>query len=87
MVTKEETLQGEGKNWKVGIGVCALLYIKVTTTKDPPQSTGKSTQYTMVASVGIELGKEEIYFYVDLIPFAVHLKRTHHCKSTPVQFK
>ena len=31
--------------------------------------------------------KEWIYVYVQLNHFAVHLKRTQHCKSTTLQYK
>lgn len=39
------------------------------------------------------MGKESkkkcmyIYLYTELIPFAIHLKRTQHCKSTILKLK
>ena len=55
------------------------------TNKDLLYSTEDSTQYSVMAYMGIESKKEWIYVYVRLIHFAVHVKLTSHCKSTVLQ--
>ena len=56
-----------------------LLYLKWITNKDLLYSTGNSAQYYVAAWVGGEFGGERIHIYVQLSPFAVHLKLSQHC--------
>ena len=86
MVTKRQRLGG-GINQEIGINTYALLYIKQITSKDLLYSTGNSTQYSLITYKGKESEKEQIYVYVKLNHFAVHLKLTQHCKSTILQYK
>ena len=53
-----------GINWEIGIDIYTLLYIKQITNKDLLYSTGKSTQYSVMAYMGKESKKEWIYVYV-----------------------
>ena len=57
MVTKGETL-GRGINREVRTNSYTLLYTKLLSNKGLLYSTGKSTQYTMIACVGKESEKE-----------------------------
>ena len=43
---------GWGRNWKIGIDIYTLLYIKQITTKDLLYITGNSTQYSVMAYMG-----------------------------------
>ena len=43
---------GGGINWKIGIDIYTLLYIKQITNKDLQYSTGNSTQYFVMAYMG-----------------------------------
>ena len=74
-----------GISWETGIDIYTLLYIKQRTNKDLLQSTGNSTQSSVMGYRGKESKKEWIYVYAQLIHFAVHLKLTQHCKSTVLQ--
>ena len=56
--------KGGEANWKIGIDIYTLLYIKQRTNKDLPYSTGNSTQYSVMAYMGKESKKEWIYVYV-----------------------
>ena len=58
MITKGEMLQG-GVNQEVGIDIYTLLY-KIN-NKDLLQSTGESTQHSVITSMGKESEKEWIY--------------------------
>ena len=60
-------------NWEIGIDIYTiycihytyiLLYIKQLTNKDLLNSTGNSTQYSVMTYNGKELIKERIYVYV-----------------------
>ena len=53
--------------------------------QDLLDSTGNSTQYSVVTYMGKGSKKEWIYLSVSLIPFAVHLKLTQHYESTVLQ--
>ena len=53
-----------GINWKFGIDIYTLLYIKQITNKDLLYSTGNSTQDSVMAYMGKEPKKEWIYVYV-----------------------
>ena len=50
VVTKGER-QG-GINWKIGTDIYTLLYIKQITNKDVLDSTGNSTQYSVMTYLG-----------------------------------
>ena len=84
MVTKGETLVG-GINWEVGCGIFTLPYTRSMGDKDLLYSIGKPTQYSLMASVGVESEKEWMYVYVWLIYLAVHLELTQCCESTILQ--
>ena len=58
MVTSEEG--GMGINWENGIDKYTILYIKIN-NKDLLCSTGKSTQYSVMAYMRKESKKEWIY--------------------------
>ena len=62
MVTRGES--GGGINWKIGIDMYTLLYIKQITNKDLLYSTGNSTQYSVMTYMGKESKKEWTYVYV-----------------------
>ena len=51
----------EGINWEIGIDIYTLLYIKQITNKNLLYSTGDSTQYSIMAYMGKESKKEQIY--------------------------
>ena len=70
-------------NQEFGIYMYTLLYIKQITKKDLLYSTGNYTQYLVITYNGKESEKEFIYIYY----FAVHLKLTQCCKSTPLPKK
>ena len=53
-----------GLNWKIGIDVYILLYIKQITNKDLLYSTGNSTQYSVMAYMGKESKRGDIYAYI-----------------------
>ena len=53
----------EGINWEIGIDIYTLLCRKYITNKDLLYSTGKSTQYSVIASVGKE-SKKSGYMYM-----------------------
>ena len=63
MVTKGKTL-GVRMDWEVGIGIYTLLYTKLTGSKDLLYSLGKSIQYSVIAYMRKESGKEWIYMYM-----------------------
>ena len=48
-------------NWKIGIGIYTLLYIKWITNRDLLYSIGNSTQYSIITYTGKESEKEWIY--------------------------
>ena len=56
-----------------------LLYLKWIANKDLRYSTGNSAQCYVAAQMGEEFGGEQIYVYVWLSPFAVHLKLSQLC--------
>jgi len=51
-------------NWKVGIDIYTLLYIKQIANKNLLYSTGNSTQYSVMAYMGKESKKEWVYVFV-----------------------
>ena len=55
---------GGGINWRIGIDIYTLLYIKQRTNKDLLYSTENSTQYSAMAYMGKQSKKEWIYVYV-----------------------
>ena len=73
-------------NWEIGTDIYTLLYIKQITNKDLLNSTGNSTQYSVMTYIGKESKKEWIYVYTSiyLIHFAAQQKLTHY-KSTILQ--
>ena len=50
MVTKRERVGGI--NWKIGIDIYTLLYIKKITIKNLLYSIGNSTQYSVIVYMG-----------------------------------
>ena len=65
-------------------------FLKVWTliiNKDLLESTGNSTQHSVISFMGEECEKAWIYADVQLNHFGVHLKWTQHCKSTILQYK
>ena len=76
---------GRGKEYREGIvrkfviDIYTLLYLKWITNKVLLYSTRKSAQCCVAARMGAEFGGECIHVYVQLSPFAVHLKLSHHC--------
>ena len=56
MDTKGERGWG-GMNWEIGIDIHTLLYIKQITNKDLLYSTGNSTRYSVMGSMGKESKK------------------------------
>ena len=56
-----------------------LVYLKWVTNKDLLYSTWNSAQCYVAAGMGGEFGEEWIHAYVQLSPFAVHLKLSQHC--------
>ena len=62
-----------------GMDMYTLLHLKWISNKDLPYSTGSSAQCCAAAWMGGESGREWIQGCVWLSPFAVHLKRSHHC--------
>ena len=79
----------QGRNsWGVWDGQYTLLYLKWITSKDLLPSTGNSAQCYVAAWMGGEFGGEWIRVYVQLSPFAIHLKLTAffvNWLGTPVQ--
>ena len=67
---------GGERNWEFGIDIYTLLYIKQIINKDLLYSTGDSTEYSAITYMGKESEKEQIYVYIQLNHFAVHLKLT-----------
>ena len=74
MVTRDG--RGGGINWEMGIDIYIPLYIKQITHKGLLYGTGNSTQYSVMTCMGKESEKEQIYVYVKLNYFAIHLKLT-----------
>lgn len=56
--------KGEGRNLKLGINRCTLLYKKQITNKDPLYSTGDHTKYLVMTYDGKESEKECIQIYI-----------------------
>ena len=54
---------GGGINWKIGIDIYTLLYIKYITNKNLLNSTGNSSQYTVMIHMGKE-SKKSGYMYM-----------------------
>ena len=69
---------GRGTVREFGMDVYTLLYLKWITNKDRLYSTGNSADCYMAAWMGREFGEEWIHTYVQLSPFAVHLKLSQH---------
>ena len=56
---------GGGINWGIGIDIYTLVYIKQVTNKDLMYSTGKSTQYSVIAYMEKNLKKKKSgYMYM-----------------------
>ena len=55
---------GGGINWESGLDRDTLLHMKQTTNKHLLDSTGNSTQYSVMTYMGIESKKEWIYVYI-----------------------
>ena len=53
-----------GINWKTGVDIHILLYIKQVINKDLLYRTGNSIQHSVMTYMGIEYIKEYIYVYV-----------------------
>ena len=51
-------------NWKVGIDIYTLLYIKQIANKNLLYSTGNSTQYSVMAYMGKESKKMSEYIFI-----------------------
>ena len=68
----------EGIVGEFEMDIYTLLYLKCTANKDLLYSTGNSAQCYLAAWMGGECGGEWIYVYVQLSPFAVHLKLLQH---------
>ena len=66
MVTKEERGVGGGINYKVGINIYTLLYVKYITNKVLLYSTGNYTQYFVITCKGRESEEEWIYTSLSL---------------------
>ena len=62
------------------------LHIKQTTNKGLLHSTGNSTHSLWQIYMERESAMEWIYVYVQLNPFARHMKLTQQCKSTILQY-
>ena len=60
MVTKEERLR-RGIKWDLGINIYTLLYVKQIINKDVLDSTGNSTQYSLITYMAKESEKERVY--------------------------
>ena len=56
-----------------------LLYLKWITNKELLYCTGNSAPCHVAAWMGGEFGGEWIRAYVELSPFAAHLKLSQHC--------
>ena len=56
-----------------------LLYLKCMTNKDLLYRTWNSAQCNVAAWMGEESLGEQIYVYVWLSPFTVHLALSQHC--------
>ena len=71
-------------NWKIGIDIYTLLIlcIKQITDKNLPQSTGNSTQCSVVTYIGRKFKTEGLHVYRQLIHFAIQQKLTQLCKAT-----
>ena len=59
MVTKKE-MEG-GINWKTGIEICTLLYIKHFTNLDLLYNAGNSSQYSAMTYMGKYFKKCNMY--------------------------
>ena len=79
MVAGHEGEVGEGIVREFGMDVYTLLYLKWITNKDRLYSTGNSADCYMAAWMGREFGEEWIHIYVQLSPFAVHLRLSQGC--------
>ena len=71
MITREEMGY---MNWGLGIDIYVLLFVGWITNKNLLCIIGKSTQHSVIISMGKESKKEWIHIYVRLIHLAVHLK-------------
>ena len=54
-------VRGRGINWKIGIDINTLPYIKQITSKDFLYSTGNSTQYSVMVYMGKKKHKKSEY--------------------------
>ena len=60
MITQGKMLRG-GIKWEIGVGIYTLLCVKLVSNEELLYSTGKSTQYSVMAYVGKESEKESTY--------------------------
>ena len=74
-----------GMDWGSGIGTYTLLYITPVYNKDLLNSLGTSIQHCDRLYGERIWRRMDIYVYVWLVHFAVHLKLTRHCKSPMLQ--
>ena len=80
--TQKTSLQLPGKGLGAfGMDMDTVLYLKWITKKDLPYNTQNSAQCYMADQMGGEFGRQWVYVYVWLSPFAVHLKLSKHCYS------
>ena len=70
---------GIGIDWKFGMDLYTLLYLKQITKRDLLYSTGNSVQCYLAAWMGEDFEGKWIHVYVWLSPFAVHLKLSQRC--------
>ena len=77
MVTSRKA--GIGIDWKFGMDLYTLLYLKQITKRDLLYSTGNSVQCYLAAWMGEDFEGKWIHVYVWLSPFAVHLKLSQRC--------
>ena len=70
--------RGKGIVREFEIDMYTLLYLKWITNKVLLNSTGNSVQCYVAAWMGGESGGEWMHVYVQLSPFAVHLKLPQH---------
>ena len=67
---------------EVRIGIYTLPYTKSISNKDLPYCSREYIQYSVIAYMGKRM---DVYVYIWLIYFSVHLKLTQLCKSPILQ--
>ena len=66
MITQGKMLRG-GIKWEIGVGIYTLLCVKLVSNEELLYSTGKSTQYSVMAYVGKESEKDMCVCITDLL--------------------